>query len=107
MPNSGADGNDTQARIMARQLFDTWKAEQELEARENRRWWQGNAGGWLGIIVVIVGAIAGASNIHSLAEAADTRSRENETEIAAMRVNNADRLARIETKVDRLLEDKR
>lgn len=98
-------GNDTQVRVIAEQLFETWKIEQAREAKESRRWWQSNAGGWVGLAVLIITAVAGASNIHSLAEAADTRSRDNEREIAVMRVTNADRLARIETKVDRLLEE--
>lgn len=101
------DGNDTQARIMARQLFDAWKAEQELETKATRRWWQGNASGWVAILVIGVGAIVTAGNINNRATAADTRSIQNEIAINDMRAACADRLARIETKVDQLLEEQK
>lgn len=100
-------GNDAQIRAISEQLFATWKAEQEREAKESRKWWQSNASGWAGLLVIAVGAIITASNINNRATAADTRSLQNETAINEMRAAYADRLARIETKVDRLLEDKK
>jgi copper homeostasis protein CutC len=98
-------GNAEQVRVVAEQLFEVWKLEQAREAKDSRRWWQGNASGWLGIVVIIVGGIVTASNIHNLAADANARSVRNENAIVNMRVTNSDRLARIETKVDRILED--
>jgi hypothetical protein len=99
-------GNSEMVRIIAEQLFEVWKREQEREAREGRRWWQSNASGWVAIAITIVGAIVTASNIHTLANDANTRSIKNENAIVQMRVSNSDRLARIETKVDRILEER-
>lgn len=103
MPNGA--GNDSQVRIVAEQLFEVWKAEQAREAKESRRWWQSNAAGWVGLAILAIGAIATASDIRNLASDANARSIKNESDIVVMRVNNSDRLARIETKVDRLLEE--
>src|SRR4051812_42037935 len=99
------DGNDAQTRIIAKQLFSIWETEQAGKATENRRWWQSNAGGWVAILVVAVGIITAASNINNIAVDANARSLKNEAAINNMRAENADRLARIETKVDRLLEE--
>lgn len=99
-------GNEEQVRRVAEQLFEVWTAEQARQAQESRRWWQSNAAGWVGMLVLAVGAIATASNINNLASDANARSIKNERAIDDMRVTNADRLARMETKIDRLLEDK-
>lgn len=99
-------GNSEQTRIVAEQLFAVWEEKQRRAEKESRRWWQSNASGWVAMFVLAVGAIAAASNIQNIASAADARSIKNERDIDEMRVVNADRLARIETKVDRLLEDK-
>lgn len=99
-------GNSEMVRTVAEQLFQVWKAEQAREAKDARRWWQSNASGWAAIAIMVVSAIVTASNIHSLAKDANSRSIKNESAIVAMRVSNSDRLARIETKVDRILEDR-
>lgn len=99
-------GNEEQVRLIADQLFTVWDNRQKEEAAKSRRWWQSNASGWVGILVLAIGAITAANNINNLASDANARSIKNERAIDDMRITNADRLARIETKVDRLLEDK-
>ena len=99
-------GNGEQTRIIAEQLFAVWDEKQKRAEKESRRWWQSNASGWFAIAVILIGAIVTASNIQSTATAADVRSKNNEAAIIEMRVTNADRLGRIESKVDRLLESK-
>lgn len=99
------DGNDTQVRLVAKQLFSIWETEQQEKARQARRWWQSNAGGWVAIVVVAAGIITAASNINTIAVDANARSLKNEAAINDMRAENADRLARMETKIDRLLEE--
>lgn len=100
-------GNSETVRIIADQLFDIWQERQAREARENRKWWQSNAAGWVSIGVVVFGLIAAASNIHNIATDANARSIKNEADIVAMKVSNSDRLARIEEKVDRILEERK
>lgn len=99
-------GNSEQVRIVAEQLFEVWRREQERQAREGRRWWQSNASGWVAIIVVAATAIATGNDLYNLASDANARSIKNENAIVQMRVSNSDRLARIETKVDRILEER-
>lgn len=99
-------GNAAQTRIIAEQLFEVWKAEQEREAREGRRWWQSNAASWLGGVALLVGLIAGAVNVRSMAQDARDLSTKNEAAIAAMKADNGDRLARIETKIDLMMEER-
>jgi NADH:ubiquinone oxidoreductase subunit 6 (subunit J) len=98
-------GNEEQVRIISEQLFATWETKQARKEKEARRWWQSNAGGWVAILIVAVSAIVTASNINTIATDANARSIKNESAINDMRAQNADRLARMETKIDRLLED--
>lgn len=100
-------GNQSQTRIIAEQLFEVWKAEQAREAKDARKWWQSNAAGWLGAIVVITGLIAGAANVRSMAQDARDLSTKNEAAIAVMKADNGDRLARIETKIDLMMEERK
>lgn len=99
-------GNAAQTRIIAEQLFEVWKSEQAREAKDTRRWWQSNAATWLGGIFLIVGLIAGAVNVRSMAQDARDLSTKNEAAIAAMKADNGDRLARIETKIDLMMEER-
>ena len=99
-------GNEEMVRVVAEQLFKTWKSEQEREAKDSRRWWQSNAAGWGGLAVLIISLVLAANNISTIANSAEARSIQNTDAIIAMRVSNSDRLARIETKVDRILEDR-
>ena len=107
MPENAAQSEAV--RQVAEQLFDTWKAQQEREAKreaeDERRWLSGNVAGWLGAIVTIVAGIVGGANLFDLANDANARSLRNENAITTMRVDNSDRLARIETKIDQLVKD--
>lgn len=100
-------GNQSQVRTIAEQLFEVWKAEQDREAKEARRWWQSNATSWFGAMVVVCGFIAGAVNVRSMAQDARDLSTKNEAAIAAMKADNGDRLARIETKIDLMMEERK
>lgn len=100
-------GNTEMVRVIAEQLFATWKSEQQREARETRRWFGGNVGGWVAVLVVVVTGIAAGSDLYKLANDANARSIDNERAIVQMRVSNSDRLARIETKLDRILEERK
>lgn len=100
-------GNQSQVRTIAEQLFEVWKAEQAREAREQRKWYQTNAANWLAGIFLIGGLIAGAVNVRSMAQDARDLSTKNETAIAAMKADNGDRLARIETKIDLMMEERK
>ena len=104
MPDSG---NEAQVRVIAEQLFETWKTQQELEAKAHRRWFGGNVAGWITALVVIVGVIATGANTYDLAVDANARSIRNETAIATMKADNSDRLARIETKIDLMMEERK
>lgn len=106
MTDPHGTGNAAQTRIIAEQLFEVWKAEQVREAKDSRRWWQSNAAGWATIVLAIGTLIATGKGVHDLADDANARSIRNETAIVNMRVSNSDRLARIETKLDRILEER-
>ncbi|MGQ3081097.1 MULTISPECIES: hypothetical protein [Alphaproteobacteria] len=100
-------GNQSQVRTIAEQLFEVWKAEQAREAKEKRKWWQSNVAGWLSAGGIIVGAIIVGNNTYNLADTANARSIRNETAITAMKANSGDRLARIETKIDLMMEERK
>lgn len=100
-------GNTEMVRVIAEQLFATWKSEQEREARDHRRWFGGNVGGWVAVLVAVVTAIVAGGDVYNLAGDANARSLANERAIVQMRVSNSDRLARIETKLDRILEERK
>jgi len=99
--------NAEMVRIVADQLFDVWVERHARESRENRRWWQSNVGGWLAAAITVVGVIVAGANIHNLASAANARSINNESAISEMRATNGDRLARIETKIDLMMEERK
>ena len=100
-------GNDAQVRAIGDQLFATWKAEQERELKNTRRWFGGNLAGWLGAIALAASGIAASAKVHDLADDANARSITNEKSIAAIRSDASDRLARIETKIDLIMEERR
>lgn len=100
-------GNTEMVRIIAEQLFETWKSEQAREAKETRRWFSGNLGNWLGAAVVVGTFIVTASNTYNIASSANARSIRNENAITAMKADNGDRLARIETKIDLMMEERK
>ena len=100
-------GNDAQVRAIAEQLFATWKVDQERELKHTRRWFGGNLAGWLGAGALAVSAIAASAKMHDLADDANARSISNEQSIATIRADASDRLARIETKIDLMMEERR
>lgn len=93
-------------RIIAEQLFATWKAEQEREAKANRRWFGNNISGWVSVTVVVVGTIIAGSSTYNLALEANGRSLKNEAAIAQIKADTGDRLARIETKLDLIIGER-
>lgn len=99
-------GNQSQVRVIAEQLFEVWKAEQARDAKETRRWLGGSVSGWVATLAIVSTAIGTAFSTYDLASDANARSIKNENAIVNMRVSNSDRLARIETKVDRILEER-
>lgn len=105
MPDS--IGSAAQTRLIAEQLFATWKAEQEIEAKATRRWLGGNVAGWIAAMIAVVGAIAAGANTYDLAADANARAIQNENTITAMKADNGDRLARIETKIDLMMEERK
>jgi hypothetical protein len=100
-------GNAALVRAVAIQLFDVWKAEQANEAKETRRWFGGNVAGWTATVFLIGGAIAAVATTFDLADDANARSLRNESSIAALKADNGDRLARIETKIDLMMEERK
>lgn len=100
-------GNSAQVRVIAEQLFEVWKTEQAREAKETRRFFGSNIGGWVAMLVLIGTGIATASNINNLASDANARSIKNENAISQMKTANSDRLARIETKIDLMMEERK
>lgn len=104
-----SDQNPAQAeatRQVAEQLFTVWEAKRAREAKENRRWFSSNIGGWLTAAAVVIGAIVAGDNTYGLANDANARSIKNEKDIAEMRVENSGRLASIESKIDIMLKER-
>ncbi len=104
MPENAAQSE--QVRAVAEQLFTVWKEQQKRESEETSRWYKSNVAGWVGAVIAIVIAIGAGFDIRNLATDANARSLRNEAAITTMRVDNSDRLARIETKEDQLVKDK-
>lgn len=100
-------GNAEQVRTVAEQLFQVWKAEQARESKETRRWFGGNVGSWLTALAVVIGVIIGLVNTHNIALAANDRSIRTEHSLTVTKADNGDRLARIETKIDLMMEERK
>ena len=100
------DGNEAAVRKVATQLFAIWAEEQEREAKERRRFFGSNIAGWVSVTVVVVGTIIAGASTYNLALEANARSLRNETSIATMKADTSDRLARIETKIDLMIEER-
>lgn len=101
MPDNASQSETV--RLIADQLFETWERKKEREAKETRRWFGSNVGGFIGAILIVVSAIVAGARTHNLAAEAHERSLRNETAITTMRADNSDRLARIETKIDLIM----
>ena len=100
------DGNEAQSRVIAKQLFDVWSTKQAEINKENRRWFGNNLPGWISAVFVILGTlVAGVTTLNKAIEAND-RSLKNEASIAAIKADTSDRLARIETKLDLIIEER-
>lgn len=104
MPERGV-GNEAQTRVIAQQLFDAWKAEQGLEGKRVASW-----PAWLGVALAIVGIIFSAGSLRSEVATAQTRIQKVEERLDMQDRANVlinDRLARIETKLDLVLESRK
>ncbi len=103
------DADPVMARVIARQLFQTWKEEQALDAKETRRWLGGSAPAWIAMVVTILtAAFVGGVVRAEISDATDTiekheqRLDANDTKIADIK----ERLVRIETKIDQIRSDR-
>jgi hypothetical protein len=96
------DGNQALVRVIADQMFDIW------EARQGKR--RASWPAWLGVGLSIVGIVFAAGSLRSDVASANTRidkleQRADLQDRTAGQVN--DRLARIETKLDLALEERK
>ena len=104
MPESAAQAETV--RIIAEQLFATWKAEQEREAKARHRFFGTNIANWLMTAGAAVSVLYGASTVYNMAYEGNARSIRNEAAIAAIKADTGDRLARIETKLDLIIGER-
>jgi hypothetical protein len=100
-------GQDAAVRKVAEQLFTVWTEEQARQKKESHRWFGNNIAGWVSVVVVVVGTIIAGSTTYRLAFDANERSLRNETQIAAIKADTSDRLARIETKIDLMIGERK
>jgi hypothetical protein len=105
MPDRGV-GNETQTRIIAEQLFAIWKAEQGEDAGKQRASWPA----WLGVLLAACALIFSAGSLRSDVATAAVRidkleERADSQDKATAQIT--DRLARIETKLDLVLESRK
>lgn len=96
------DGNTAQTRVIANQMFDIWEARQG----KKRASWPA----WAGLGLSCIGIVFAAGSLRSDVATANTRidkleQRADAQDRTATQVN--DRLARIETKLDLVLEKRR
>lgn len=99
-------GNEAQVRIVAEQLFEVWKTEQAKLGDKQRASWPA----WLGVVLAIVTLVFSAGALRSDIATARTRiekleERADSQDTAGKQVT--DRLARIETKLDLALENRK
>lgn len=103
MPDTG---NAAQTRVIAEQLFAVWKAEHEREGSKLRASWPA----WLSLGLAIVTMIFAAGSLRS--EVVTNATRITKVEERLDNQDRAialitDRLARIETKLDLVLEQRK
>lgn len=99
-------GNAAQVRAVAEQLFDVWRAEQASEGHKRRASWPA----WIGVALAIVGLIFSAGMVRTEMATATTRIDKLEQRADARDAAEKammDRLARIETKLDLALEERK
>lgn len=99
--------NEVQVAAIIERCIVAVDEKRRLEAKETRRWFGGNVSGWVAVLVLVVGAIVAGNNTHNLASNANARSIRNENAITALKADNGDRLARIETKIDLMMEERK
>lgn len=91
------DGNETQSRVIAKQLFSVWAAEQDSRTR---RWLNGSVPAWVACLLSVATLIWGAAVLAS--DVAENRRRIELVEADKV----GERLARIETKLDQLMAER-
>lgn len=99
-------GNAAQTRVIAEQLFAVWEAKRASENTKQRASWPA----WLGLALTIITLIFSAGSLRSEFATQDTRISKVEE-----RLDNqdraialiTDRLARIETKLDLALDQRK
>lgn len=99
-------GNAAQVRAVAEQLFDVWRAEQASEGQKQRASWPA----WIGVGIAVVGLIFSAGMVRTEMATATTRIDKLEQRADARDAAEKammDRLARIETKLDMALEERK
>lgn len=99
-------GNAAQTRVIAEQLFAVWKSEQGDQETKQRASWPA----WLGVALAIVGIVFSAGSLRSDVATATTRIEKVEERLDNQDKAIAlitDRLARIETKLDLVLEQRK
>jgi hypothetical protein len=101
------NGNAAQTRALAKTLFDTWKAEQDLAQKPSRV--GGSIPAWIACGLSIATLIWGAAVISS--DVSENRRRIESLEVGQLQQArddqaSRDRLARIEAKIDVLMGEK-
>lgn len=105
MPERGI-GNEAQTRVIAEQLFDVWKAEQASTVGKQRASWPA----WLGVALSAIAIVFSAGSLRSDVATAAIRIDKLEQRADGQDKATAaitDRLARIETKLDLVLESRK
>lgn len=98
------DANETQARRMANQLFDVWRE------RQGSKWLNGSAPAWIACVLSLAAVLWNAAIISG--NVAENTRRIDAIETEQKRAANdgrqvIERMARIEAKLDIVLEDRK
>jgi len=102
------DANETQARRMANQLFDVWSERKEQSA--GPKWLSGSAPAWVACLLSLAAVLWNAAIISQ--NVAENSRRITAVEIEQQRAATdsrqvIERMARIEAKLDIVLEDRK
>lgn len=104
MPDRGL-GNEAQTRAIAEQLFAVWEQKQSDGATKQRASWPA----WLGLALAIFTLVFSAGTLRADVSTHNERITKAEHRLDQVERGNevvTDRLARIETKLDLILEKK-
>jgi len=110
MPNSDLDGNAAATRKVADQLFDAWSEKRDRDEGNKRRALAGSAPAWGGLLLAVLGIIWGAAVLSRDVNDHTRRIVEIENEQRTQATDNRqviERMARIEAKLDIVLEGTR